>query len=275
MKLSSIFSLSVAVSGATAQRSCGTPTPTEEQIQIAQNMQILEAQALLDSNSTRIAAASINVNIYWHVTANSSTVSGGYLTQTDLNNQLGVLNEAFAPYGVSFTQAGVDWTINAQYASDQAELEMKRALRKGTYADLNVYFTPGTRYLGYATFPAAVTPGSSAFIRDGVVIRSSTVPGGSAIKYNLGHTATHEIGHWLGLYHTFQGGCTGNGDFVSDTAAEASASYNCAIGRDSCPSQSGLDPVQNYMDYSDDSCFTGFTLGQAQRIATSWSQYRS
>lgn len=200
------FVLSLAlVSITTAQRNCGTPDPTDEQVQIAQNLQILEEEAALDGNSSRIAAAAtINVKVYWHVTATSSSVSGGYLSQQSLDGQLRVLNEAYAPHGISFTQAGADWTINAQYANDQAELAMKRALRKGTYADLNVYFTPGTQYLGYATFPTAVTAGSSTFYRDGVVIRSSTVPGGSEAKYNLGHTATHEVGHWLGcknLHH--------------------------------------------------------------------------
>lgn len=75
---------------------------------------------------------------------------------------------------------------------------MKMALRKGTYADVNVYFSPGTLSLGYAYFPQAVTAGSKEFYRDGVVVRSSTVPGGSHPQYNLGHTATHEVGHWLG-----------------------------------------------------------------------------
>lgn len=199
MYLKTLFLTVLAVSGAAAKRSCGTPKPTEEQVQIAQNLQIIESEASFAGNSSRLAAAAtINVKVYWHVTATSTAVSGGYLTQATLNNQLRVLNDAYAPHGISFTQAGADWTVNSQYANDQAETAMKRALRKGTYADLNVYFTPGTRYLGYAYFPQAVTAGSTAFYRDGVVIRSSTVPGGSEPLYNLGHTATHEVGHWLG-----------------------------------------------------------------------------
>ncbi|KAH7401284.1 metalloprotease [Pyrenochaeta sp. MPI-SDFR-AT-0127] len=273
MQLKALLFTALAATGVIAQRSCGTPKPTEEQVQIAQNLQILESEAALSGKSARLAP--ISINVYWHVTATSTSVSGGYLTQATLDRQLAVLNTAFAPHDISFVQAGVDWTVNSQYANDQAELAMKRALRKGTYADLNVYFVPGTQYLGYAYFPQAVTSGSTAFYRDGVVIRSSTVPGGSQAKYNLGHTATHEIGHWLGLYHTFQGGCTGSGDFVSDTPAEASESYNCATTRDSCPNDPGLDPVRNYMDYSDDSCFTGFTDGQEARINSYWTQYRA
>jgi hypothetical protein len=199
MHLQPLFLSLLSASFAIAKRTCGTPPPTDEQVQIAQNLQILEEEARLAGNSSRLAvAAGFNVKVYWHVTATSNSVSGGYLTQATLDRQLAVLNDAYAPHSISFTQAGADWTINSQYANDQAEQAMKKALRKGTYADLNVYFVPGTRYLGYAYFPQAITPGSTQFIRDGVVIRSAAVPGGSLPEYNLGHTATHEIGHWLG-----------------------------------------------------------------------------
>ncbi|KAK6216928.1 metalloprotease [Colletotrichum tabaci] len=269
-----LVSALAAASTAFAQRSCGTPHPTEEEVEFAQRLQLKEENARVEGNATRLAP--ITVNVYWHVLATSNSVSGGYLTQATLNAQLDVLNDAFAPHNVQFAQAGADWTVNANWAADRSELAMKRALRKGTYADLNAYFIPGTPYLGYAYFPQTVSTGSSAFYYDGVVIRSSTVPGGSQTKYNLGHTATHEIGHWLGLYHTFQGyQCGGNGDYVSDTPFEAEEAYDCQIGRDTCPTLPGTDPVTNYMDYSDDSCFTHFTAGQEARINSYWSTYRA
>lgn len=112
-----------------------------------------------------------------------------------IDDQLDVLNADYSPHGITFNLVGTDWTVNTNWAADGNELAMKRALRKGTYSDLNVYFLGnlGGGLLGYCYFPDDVSSGSTAFYTDGCTILGSSVPGGSAAPYNLGGTAVHEV----------------------------------------------------------------------------------
>ncbi|KAI5857427.1 Metalloprotease [Durotheca rogersii] len=253
---------------------CGTPEPTEEQI--AASNALLAEERLARVNGQFHALQAFTVNTYFHVVAASTSLSDGYLTQAMIDAQLDVLNHDYGPHGITFNLVSTDWTVNANWAADSSELAMKRALRKGGYGDLNLYFLGdlGGGLLGYCYFPDQVSQGSTAFYQDGCTILAHSVPGGDAAPYNLGGTATHEVGHWMNLYHTFQGGCRGSGDLVDDTPPQASASSGCPIGRDSCPG-GGVDPIHNYMDYSEDACYEEFTPGQAERMYSAWSAYRS
>jgi hypothetical protein len=212
------------------------------------------------------------INVYVHVIRSSSGTTS--VTTRQVTDQIDVLNAAYASTGWSFTHVSTDYSNNdAWYTSTggTSESAMKNALRQGSADDLNLYLNHmGGGLLGWATFPSSY---ASSPKLDGVVVLDDSLPGGSAEPYNLGDTATHEVGHWMGLYHTFQGGCSGSGDLVSDTAAEKSSAFGCPTGRDTCTGP-GTDPIHNFMDYTDDACMYEFTAGQDARMDAQFSAYR-
>jgi hypothetical protein len=229
-------------------------------------------------------SGSVTVPVVFHVVSKGSGIANGDVPTKMLRAQIDVLNESFA--GVAgaeaantpfrFSLMAVTRTINAAWfnagINSAAEREMKTALRVGGADVLNMYITnAGGVYLGWATFPQWYEQDP---LMDGVVVLHSSLPGGSLAPYNEGDTGTHEVGHWLGLYHTFQGGCGAvYNDFVADTPAERSPAFACPAGRDTCPGP-GTDPIENFMDYSDDFCMYRFTPNQSSRMEALSSRYR-
>lgn len=268
----------------TGGRVCGTVELSEK------DRALIDEHVASRTESMRVAgmvtdraAGSVTVPVYFHVIRNSAGTAGN-LTTAQLDSQLKVLNDSYsgltggANTPFRFVRTGVTYSNNDSWYTctpgTSAETSMKNALHQGNAAALNFYTNNmGQGLLGWATFPSSY---SSAPTKDGVVVLYASLPGGSAAPYNLGDTATHEVGHWLGLYHTFQGGCakqaTG-GDGVADTPAEKSPAYGCPTGRNTC-SSAGLDPIDNFMDYSDDSCMYRFTSGQSARADSQCLTYR-
>ncbi len=219
------------------------------------------------------------IDVYFHVI--KSTSGAGAVSAATVGDQIGALNMTFGGFyggantGFSFVLAGLDTTTNdAWYAQDTFadEIAMKTALKQGDSADLNIYSGSGGGYLGWAYYPS-ITNSQRYGVLDGIVLHYGSLPGGYIANYNLGYTATHEAGHWVGLPHTFEQGCIGHGDYSADTPEQASPTSGCPIGRDSCP-KAGLDPIHNYMDYSYDACYTQFTPDQTARMQKQFAHWR-
>ncbi|HVE81309.1 MAG TPA: zinc metalloprotease [Myxococcales bacterium] len=276
---------------------CGTPHPMSAETTAIQTSLDQFRTAMGATSDTQLlrAAGSVNVNVYFHVI--TSSTGAGDVTNTQIANQISVMNAAYAgndngrapgqggsaqptaamPF--KFTLVATDRTANNTWytmtPNSSAETQAKTALRRGGAGDLNIYSANiGQGLLGWATFPSDYSRSPNM---DGVVVLNASLPGGSATNYNLGDTATHEVGHWVGLYHTFQGGCNKNNDYVSDTPAEKSPFFGVPPPYpDTCTSSRfpGRDPVENFMDYTDDIGMFQFTAGQAARSDSLVLQYR-
>jgi Pregnancy-associated plasma protein-A len=225
-----------------------------------------------------------NVPTWFHIVHSNGS---GNVTNKAVWHQLYVLNGTFGGFeggqasGFNFTMAGITRTNNTTWHNAGPETSAERAMKDFFYPPspspntLHVYLTSGAGFLGWAYFPNITD--SPDFFLDGVVVdwrsmlETSTEYQG---QYDLGKTVTHEVGHWLNLHHTFQGGCSPPGDSVNDTPPQASPTSGCPIGRDSCPG-GGLDPIHNYMDYSFDSCYYEFTPLQVVRMHDAWILWRA
>jgi hypothetical protein len=250
----------------------------------------LEGAGTLRSSGEPAKRGLFRVRTHVHVITRSDGTGG--VTRDQIRAQLRVLNDGFAgrtsaaaaatPF--RFDLASVDvtrndtwyaWSLEENGEETAPAKAAKRALHRGGWADLNIYIA-GLQdgLLGYSAFPQ-----DSWLKLDGLVLLNESLPGGALAPFNEGDTATHEIGHWLGLFHTFENGCTPPGDFVKDTPYQADGEniFYCGddpvFGDDTCP-QPGKDPVHNFMSYGDDPCLDRFTPGQAMREVWTWLAYR-
>jgi hypothetical protein len=256
---------------------CGVRAPSAE----------VQAQIEAAASLVKPGNSPVTIPVYWHVI----TTSGGNGDVSSLvDEQMAVLSAAFAGSKFSFDLKDVEVVANDSWffaeAGSDDEVAMKAALRKGGPESLNIYTTNGDVYLGWATYPFFYKFAPSY---DGVVLYFATLPGtgfefpydpaeepDGFITYDRGDTGTHEVGHWLGLDHTFgSGGCSHPGDKVKDTPIEAEPQFFCAP-RDSCvgPQFRGLDPITNFMDYVDDVCMDHFTSDQSTRMQRHWHAFR-
>jgi hypothetical protein len=249
------------------------PVSAVEQARIA-----TRTERLLAGGRGSAATQTITIPVRVHVMRADDGVTGD-VTDEQIADQIAVLNatyggdedEAAANTGFRFVLKSTDRYDNSQWHEDLQSRKYRAETRLGTKRALNVWLVEFD-YLGIATFPWALERNGAV---DGVRVHFDSLPGGSLAQYNLGKTATHEVGHWLGLYHTFQGGCAKPGDEVKDTPAQALPTEGCPPKADTCPGKPGLDPIHNYMDYSYDSCYSQFTADQKSRMRQLWRAYRA
>ncbi len=215
-----------------------------------------------------------DIPVAFHVVYKSKRgVVEGDIPQSQVEAQIDVLNAAYAGHGFSFYLASLDYTKSNKWFTGcyNQDRRMKRSLAIDPAHNLNMYTCkPKGGILGWAYLPSSF-PESD--YRHGTVLLYSSLPGGSAAPYNEGDTGTHEVGHYFGLEHTFENGCSAPGDYIDDTPYEASAAFGCPVGRDTC-SQPGVDPIFNFMDYTDDDCMDEFTADQASRMQAQTALYR-
>ncbi|HET8798429.1 MAG TPA: zinc metalloprotease [Thermoanaerobaculia bacterium] len=272
----SLLLTTFAVSRADAQQPgrCGTRQLSDAEIAAVE-------KAVARGGKGRTSAV---IPVWVHVINRGAGFENGDVPDSMIRAQMRVLDESFngrtggANTGFAFELAGITRTTNASWFDNffdtGVELEAKTALRTGGPGTLNLYVTNASPYLGWAYFPSILNTASADL--DGVVVDWRSLPGGTYTIYSEGDTATHEVGHWLALYHTFDGHCGKNGDYIADTPAEQSPAFGCPAGRDTCIGQAhpGLDPITNFMDYSQDSCMYEFTAGQTERMQAAWAAFR-
>ena len=207
----------------------------------------------------------------------------GKISASQREKQIEVMNQAFLPMNIDFSyneEEVIEVNNSRFYTMGHGSASERDCKTQHQLLDpergLNFYTaSPGGGLLGWATFPFEM---AGDRMMDGVVMLHGTLPGGDVEPYNLGLTGVHEVGHWLGLYHTFQDGCSGAGDEVDDTPAHAGPNF----GK---PDESGQPwnacdpatrcPINNYMNYVDDAVMTEFTAGQNSRVWAQIGMFRS
>jgi hypothetical protein len=256
---------------------CGTRQPGLDAVdQIEQRI----------SRARKVKTA-VTIPVWVHVINKGSGFANGDLPEAMIRQQIRVLEDSYsgrtggAGSGFDFQLAGITRTTNQTWFEKMAidfevELEAKTALKRPGSDTLNIYTVDGGPYLGFAYYPDILLNPQYAVL-DGVVLDWRSLPGGTFEIYSEGDTAPHEVGHWLALCHTFENKCSSKGDFVADTPAEFSPAFLCPVGRDTCAgaSKPGVDPIFNFMDYTQDSCMFMFTPGQVDRMQAAWTAFRA
>jgi len=284
-----------------AQRNCGSMDHLQHLIE--QDPKLAERRAEIEAQTARIIqeqirdkgtqAVTYTIPVVVHVVYRTAAEN---ISDAQVQSQIAVLNEDYQllnadnvnvpslfaslkanvqinfclaqrdPAGAATTGITRTVTTKTSFGTNDAVKKAstggKDAWSSSSYLNLWVC-NIGGGILGYAQFPGG--PAAT----DGVVIdyRYFGRNGSSVAPFNKGRTATHEVGHWLNLYHIWGDdgtACTGS-DLVADTPNQADENYGCpSFPTASCSNTS--DMYMNYMDYTDDACMYMFSVGQSDRM---------
>jgi hypothetical protein len=242
----------------------------------------------------------LRIPVVVHVIADG-TCANGNIADAAVTSQIAVLNEDFRALAGTPGAGGVDSKIefylatvapngspttgitrhcNTTWYQDRGSYWLSIAWDPTRY--LNIYTSSANGSRGYVPFLPADPAGTVGQSNDRVVINWLAFgrPGPFS-PYHQGRTTTHEVGHFLGLFHTYYEGCGvqsspscyTTGDRICDTPPNATSHHGCPAGTTGC---SGVPiPVWNYMELTDDTCMTGFTAEQVQRMRCTLATYRS
>ena len=285
-----LLMISFAFKSLNAQDPCGFDLYVKRNQTAISNAENLIKLNLLNKPLTKIHDSVRIIPVVVHVIHLGGTEN---ISDAQIQSQIDVLNEDFRKIlGTNGDGTGVDTKIefclakrtpNGQCtngivrvnSSLSNHLTYQRSMLKNlSYWDntryLNMYVVKTINgsggILGYSSFPG----GPAA--EDGIVIRHNYFGRIGTASTSLGRTTTHEIGHWFGLYHTFNNGCGTDvcfdGDYVCDTPPVAAPNFGCPTSVNSCSNDVPdlQDLVDNYLDYSNDNCKSMFTAGQKARM---------
>jgi len=236
------------------------------------------------SNGTVLASINQGQWSYYtflQFTAPEGNYVNGLVSDEVIQEQTDVLNGVYNEFGYSFSVGSIDSAVNAgwYYATDSHKFEtgnwdnddqylaMAQAMTVNVPSSINFFWTGATLTSGLGVYPWSFGEDDS---RHGLFCSNYTYPGSDG-TFSEGITGVHEVGHYFGLYHTFENGCSNPGDEVGDTPYQSDANYGCPSSNYSC---SSYDDIGNYMDYMDDDCMTHFTEGQHDRIYWAIETYR-
>lgn len=215
----------------------------------------------------------VEIPVAFHIIRADNGTTGN-VTNAQVTSQIATLNQFFGHLNINFILNSINRHNSTDYHYhdiDTEELSLKSTYNTGTSHKLNVYVVDIANGVGgYATFPNQYDENS--YIH-GVVLHY-TLFSGSPYPNNLGRVLIHEVGHYLGLYHTFQGGRSDH-DQCADTPAYLMNTGKPPANTDTCISKPGYDPVHNHMNYTLDEWRYEFTHDQNERMVALTSLYKS